>query len=211
MGIDNKLWRVFAAIVLSGAPSVASYLYEQPSEAGHISGGYSLTSTALPQPRYAKLAEINASRVQELWRDTSKFVDWEKFERLVKRLSRARVAADAVDAHLDYGIIAESVLTHSDSQQSEISHRVSLRAAWLLGDSPSSRKKVADRAKRLYRFRSSAAHKGRLPTAKGNEGWLEQDREDADNLCTELLLATLRLGEFQSDWDSLVYGQSGAG
>jgi hypothetical protein len=101
------------------------------------------------------------------------------------------------------GIAAEIALMHDQgSDNSEITHKIGNRAAWLLGREHSEREVIIDEMKKLYRARSQAVHRGKLSSSS------TIDLAAADRLVTRALIAILERGRFP-DWNSLTMGGSG--
>lgn len=205
-GYDNgstELTKAFAAIVACGIAVEQGAKFWQYTEPGYpqFSSAISL-STRRPNLR-SMWFEIDAKKVATYFDLAERFAQWPNLARLISRLGRARVSHDHVDSHIDYGIIAESLLTHSDGQTSEIAHRLSTRAAWFLGEDADGRRIIAEQVRKLYRWRSNAAHAGVLSSK-----WSPDDRLRADEICTALIRKTLERGAFvnAADWPAIIFG-----
>lgn len=143
---------------------------------------------------------IEAKGVEHAYRLLMAFQDLDALGRSIDRLGRSRMARSDVDRVIDLGMAAEIALMHDMSpSNTEISHKISTRVAWLLGSEPAKRVAIAKGMRELYNARSSAVHSGKLST----KSYL--DVADADRLVSEALLAILAHGSFP-DWNALTLG-----
>lgn len=95
------------------------------------------------------------------------FREVESLARAIDRLGRARLAINEVDRALELGMAAEIALMHDDgTSNTEIAHKISGRAAWLIGCNAEERGAIFTRMKRLYEARSQAVHKGALSSSR---------------------------------------------
>lgn len=78
----------------------------------------------------------------------------------LNRLNYALLRKSIVDRVIELGIAIESLFIN-DNQKNELTYRLSIRAAFLLGDD-NNRSEIADLFKKLYDHRSSAVHGGSL-------------------------------------------------
>lgn len=86
---------------------------------------------------------------------------WLAFRLAVQRVSRSRILeAEEADRALDLGLALEMLTTFKDDAKGEISFRVATRAALLIGGSSADKVSYFSTAKKLYDFRSKAAHTG---------------------------------------------------
>lgn len=81
---------------------------------------------------------------------------------------------DFADAAIDLGIALESLLVRPD-ESSEITYRLSMRGAALLGATPDDRVELKKRLAKIYSMRSSAAHRGGVPHKIKGSGGGESD------------------------------------
>lgn len=97
---------------------------------------------------------------------------------------------------------------HAD-QKTEISFKMRLRAAWLLGETSDQRSKISLLVRDIYSLRSSAVHGGALHTSKKK---MVPDKEIAellwqgDALCVTIIEKILARGEGWPDWNDTVLG-----
>jgi hypothetical protein len=81
----------------------------------------------------------------------------------IDRLNLAAGNLDVVDIAIDLGISLEALLLHQMGRdRGELSYRLRLRGAALLGGTVADRKATYDVLNRMYGYRSAAAHTGRL-------------------------------------------------
>jgi len=74
-----------------------------------------------------------------------------------------------VDSAIDLGIILESLFLPDAS--AELSYRLKVRAAKLLGATPNERQELAKQLARIYDIRSTAVHTGELPARPNLQGF----------------------------------------
>lgn len=92
---------------------------------------------------------------------------------------------------------------HGDtSGNTEITHKIGSRAAWLLGQNAEERATIFGEIKALYHARSKAVHEGTLPKKS------KVDLNEADRLVTQILNAIAARGRFPS-WSNLTMGGQG--
>ena len=145
---------------------------------------------------------VEAAVVKRAFELLGEFRDVEVLMRAIDRLGRARLAPLQVDRALELGIAAEIVLMHDHSSaNTEISHKIGSRAAWLLGRDPGERKAIFVEMKKLYKARSKAVHSGTLAPESTEE------LNAADRLVARTLSTILKRGGFP-DWNSLTMGDS---
>ncbi|MDP3553077.1 HEPN domain-containing protein [Methylocystis sp.] len=146
---------------------------------------------------------VEAAAVMRAFQLLGRFQGGESLARAIDRLSRARLAASPVDRALELGIAAEIALMHDKgADNSEITHKISSRAAWLLGRDSSEREAVFREMKALYGARSRAVHRGEFSSKS------ILDLAAADRLVTRALTSILERGRFPN-WDSLTMGGDG--
>jgi hypothetical protein len=146
---------------------------------------------------------VEAAAVMRAFQLLGRFQGAESLARAIDRLGRSRLAASPVDRALELGIAAEIALMHDNgSDNSEITHKLGSRAAWLLGRDSSDREAVFREMKALYGARSRAVHRGELSSKS------TLDLAAADRLVTSALTSILERGCFPN-WDSLTMGGDG--
>jgi len=143
---------------------------------------------------------LDLDLVDEFYSSLATFTELAVISRAIDRLGSSRTSADPVNRALDLGMAAEIVLMHDNSgSNAEITHKISSRAAWLLGTDPETRSGISRAMKELYATRSKAVHEGVLPTRRA------ADLDAADRLVLSVLQALVRRGEFP-DWNNLTLG-----
>lgn len=144
-----------------------------------------------------------AAAVKRAYDQLASFVEIESLARAIDRLGRARMARSPVDQALELGIAAEIALMHGDSSSNtEITHKIGSRAAWLLGEDAEGRATVFGDIKALYHARSKAVHEGTLPKKS------KVDLNAADRLVAQILNAIAARNRFPN-WSSLTMGGEG--
>ncbi len=143
---------------------------------------------------------VEAARVKHAFEAIAAFKNVESLARSIDRLGRSRLSRSEVDRVIDLGMAAEIALMHDlSSSNTEISHKISSRAAWLLGSEPEDRGAIFREMRELYNARSTAVHSGKLSSKSRLE------IENADRLVSKVLLAILEHGSFP-DWNGLTLG-----
>ena len=164
-------------------------------------GGTTSTRPLAAQPVVAFPADMKT--IRRCFDQLAVFSEGDSLTRAIDRLGRSRLAVHPVDRALDLGMAAEIVLMHDHgTSNTEITHKIGSRAAWLLGKDATERATIFDEMKRLYSARSNAVHRGVLsPKAK-------VDLDLADRLVARVAQAILERGSFP-DWASLTMGGEG--
>lgn len=131
----------------------------------------------------------------------------------IEKLKSARCRASNEEKVIDYGTFLEMLLTRGDNSTGEISLRIAMRAAWLLGETFAERKAYFDLAKKVYSLRSRAVHDGTLQNDKKFKD-LSYDQKNAffkevDYFCCEIALEVMKRKAFPK-WDSLTLGLGAA-
>lgn len=116
------------------------------------------------------------------------------------RLGRAGREHDFADRAIDLGIALESLLL-ADSDSGELSFRLSLRGAWLIGNDDVQRLEIQKALKKLYALRSRAAHAGTIERSTENRTTIDR----ATEVCMALIRKVIEL-QWDIDWERLVVG-----
>lgn len=141
--------------------------------------------------------------IQRAFGQLAAFAEGDSLTRAIDRLGRSRLAVHPVDRALDLGMAAEIMLMHDNgTSNTEITHKIASRAAWLLGADANERATIFDEMKHLYKARSDAVHSGALPPKS------KVDLDLADQLVARVVQAILERGSFP-DWTSLTMGGEG--
>ncbi len=119
----------------------------------------------------------------------------------LQRLNQALRRRSLTDRAIDLGIALESLLL--EGVRDELSFRLRIRGAWLLGRTPQERDAIMRSLRDVYECRSTAVHEGHL-------GRTIRRRDVSEVLATgaaiaaQVIIAIARHG--WPDWDSLVLG-----
>lgn len=193
------------ALVLSGSVAIripAKFRISQtpgyPYQRNHVDTLEGETAIAIgPNP--------DLGLVRSLIGQLGKFADSRPIDIAVKRINRARSAANDTDAAIDYGIALEVTLMYGDAAANqEISNKLGIRAGWLLGADLDHRLNIKTKVSKLYSARSDAAHRGYLR----DETQKKFIKSEADGLIVQCLLKVLEMGRFP-DWTKLQFGDAG--
>lgn len=195
--------RVRLACILAGCGAVELPLsFVEPDPGSLFAGGGSVAArpiAASPLVSYP----VEAAAVKSAFDALATFAEFESLARAIDRLGRARLARTPVDQALELGIAAEIALMHGgSSSNTEVTHKMSSRAAWLLGRDPEERASVFGQCKALYHARSKAVHEGLLPKRS------TIDLAQADAFVTRTLNAIAERGRFPK-WSTLTMGGAG--
>jgi hypothetical protein len=87
----------------------------------------------------------------------------ERFTRILERFSQAKRRNQIEDKILDLAISLEMALLEGTSRE-QLSLSFRLRGSWFLCDNFTERKRIYDKLRDLYNFRSKVAHCGKLET-----------------------------------------------
>jgi hypothetical protein len=167
-----------------------------------MSGGSSL-STFQSSPFISRIAvdpsPLDVQILQDLLKKWSAASE-ETREALRVSIDRGCSAALSVDesaAALDQGISFETILMHGQNNNtSEITYRISVRAAKLIGGSPEYQYRVFKLVKGLYRLRSKIAHGGKHDFSQAERN----DLDDGRKLYVQVVRKILEVGRFP-EWE----------
>ena len=133
----------------------------------------------------------------------------EKYTRLdlcIARWLRSKQATAKEDQLVELRIALELVLLADDKGAvGEKRHRLSMRGAWLLGETFEERKMSFARLRQVYDFASSVLHAGSLKKKKDTEELATAIRE-AQDLCRAAILLIAR-ARTMPDWSDVVLGK----
>ena len=94
----------------------------------------------------------------------------------------------------------------------ELSHRLSLRGAWLGGDDVGSRDRIFRLLRELYKLRSAAVHKGDLGHLKKRSKKAPADvLEQGLTVCAELIRTAINKGRVIQNWPTILLGGDAPG
>ena len=117
------------------------------------------------------------------------------------RLGRAGRERDFADRAIDLGIALESLLLHDIENHGELSFRLSLRGAWLIGTTDTERLEIQRSLKRLYDLRSRAVHSGFIEQSTDTGSTIGR----ATEICRALIRRLIEL-KCEIDWQKAVVG-----
>lgn len=195
----RKRLRLACLLASVGAVELPISAVQPDRDSCFVSGAVSLTGRPFtPHPLVS--FPIVASEVATLFEQLGRFSEVDSLARAIDRLGRSRLAVTDVDKALELGMAAEIALMHDHStSNTEITHKIGSRAAWLLGESAAERALIFDEMKHLYQARSVAVHSGALSSRS------KVDLMAADRLVTRALAAIAAHGRFP-DWHALTMG-----
>ena len=111
---------------------------------------------------------------------------------VLDRLNASKRRGNTVDRAIELGVAMEALLLRfSGEDRSELSFRLSTRAAWILGTSAESRRETYDLFRMLYDARSRAVHNGALPAKLQNRDVGDSLRRGCEEVAA-LIIHTLR-------------------
>src|SRR5262249_15576643 len=117
------------------------------------------------------------------------------------RLGRAGRERDFADRAIDLGIALESLLLHDIDHHGELSFRLSLRGAWLIGSSSAERLEIQRSLKKLYELRSRAVHLGFVKWNASTRATIDE----ATAICRTLIRRLIDV-RCDVDWHNVVVG-----
>ena len=174
-----------------------------------ISGGVSFNDPGWRSGAAAPY-DIDPERVRNIVTSYQKFGgDRKPLDTAMLRLAEAWRGWHREERAIDLGISLEAVLTYTPDGQpddnNEISYKLGVRASWLIGANPADRMAVFRKIRRLYRFRSQAAHSGKVKTKPETWRALDEEIEAGIALAGQIVLAVLARGAWPN-WYELVLG-----
>lgn len=202
--LDDRLHTaelVRAAFLLNGSTAVeVSTRTSLPVGDRFLSGWPGMRMGSFSRGNPIHTAMFKADEVFETYEALASFANSESLLRGIDRLARSRSNVFPDDKALDLGIGAEILLMHGgDQSNAEITNKLALRSAWLLGKTADERLEISRSARALYKARSKVAHSGRLADPA------KFDAAGAEELVGDLARKILRNGEFP-DWEKLCVG-----
>jgi hypothetical protein len=124
------------------------------------------------------------------------------------RLRRARRGMHSEDRAIDLGIALEILLSGGLNGNQELTHRLSVRGAWVLGQNPGERLDTMKALRSLYDMRSTAVHTGRISSPikyAGRKISVFEAPDEGARLCNDLIKTIVARGEWPS-WDNVIMG-----
>lgn len=124
------------------------------------------------------------------------------------RLRRSGRGMHPEDQAIDLGVALEVLLSGNLNSTQELSHRLAMRGAWLLGSDPDKRLTMAGNLKSIYDMRSKAVHTGRVSGKfkfNGKKLVAFEALEAGRELCNSMLLEIIHKREWPN-WDLITFG-----
>lgn len=133
----------------------------------------------------------------------------EKLRIPIDKWIQSKVSGNSVDKMIDLGIAFEAFYLSNIESPTELAFRLRLHAASYLGKDKEDRKVLMKEFQKIYDWRSSAVHTGKLPNKKKKIPFtpeeVEKFIERAQDLCRESIMKVLENGRFPN-WNSLILG-----
>ena len=154
---------------------------------------------------------IDPERTRSLVCNYQKFCpsDRRAIDTALARLAQAWGGWYREERAIDLGIALESALMGGpgipSNNKSEITYKLGVRAAWLIGADSKERKEVFQKIRQLYDFRSNAAHLGEVKTKPDTWQQVDEKIEAGIVLAGRIVAAILARAEWPN-WDDLVLG-----
>jgi hypothetical protein len=171
---------------------------------------------AYTEPRWgnsaAAMHEIDAECVRATVLSYNNFKgSKDSLDTALERLASASGGWRREDRVTDLGIALESALMYAPSanlnDNNEISYKLGTRAAWLMGIDPANRLAIFKQIRRLYGFRSQAAHSGKVKVTATNWQAIDDEIEQGITLGRSMVVALMKRGGWPN-WDNLVMGET---
>jgi hypothetical protein len=125
---------------------------------------------------------------------------------VMQRLIRAMRRVTQVDAAIDLGIALEALyLSDMQDDRGELSFRLRIRSARLLGVTEADRKRISDLMRDIYGLRSIAVHTGAVPDAVSRNRPVQQVLQQGFCLAAETAGRFILRGE--PSWDKVIFGE----
>jgi hypothetical protein len=122
----------------------------------------------------------------------------------LNRLNQAIRRMQTVDSAIELGIALEALFFDAGKKSSELSFKLRLRGAWLLGATSERRKEIMATLNDLYECRSGAIHSGTLEGIKTSKPKDELLKEGY-GLVAQAIESIVHRGRFPN-WNELVLG-----
>jgi hypothetical protein len=169
-----------------------------------MAGGMTSGWQSSPRERFRQEIEVPREKVEAIG-EAYFSLDLQKRAKFLRipldRLGRAGREYDFADRAIDLGIALESLLLHDIGDRGELSFRLSLRGAWLIGGSSKERLEIQKALRALYDLRSRAVHSGVVDRIAENQNTIT----DATEICKMLIRKIIEL-KCEVDWPRIVVG-----
>ena len=124
----------------------------------------------------------------------------------IDRWIKSKAEQSSVDAFIDLGIALESLYLQDIGNQSELSFRLRLRAAWYLAKDHAGRETIMRDLRDVYDLRSKAVHTGDIGSYRDALALLTTGRQ----ICRQSIVKVIFNCGFPN-WHQLVLGEAGVG
>lgn len=166
-------------------------------------GGGHFTPSLLHERHSVPVSEANIKEAMSLYhaRKTLKPKVAMKLKVPIDRWINSKAKGNTVDAFIDLGIALESLFLEDIQNSGEFRFRLSLRAAWYLGENMEKRQSLMREFRKIYDLRSSAVHTGDIASDESTPEFTQR----AQDLCRQSIVKVIDQGQFP-DWNRLVLG-----
>jgi len=153
-----------------------------------------------------KLDENDTEKARTIFRAISGIDDNLKTRLAIplNRLNQAIRRMQTVDSAIELGIALEALFFDDGTKSSELSFKLRLRGAWLLGATPERRREIMKTLEELYDCRSAAIHSGKLDGIK-IRGQKDDLLKEGYSLVAQAVESIIQKGSFPN-WNELVLG-----
>jgi len=184
------------------------WLYCWPNSAGdHTLEPFDLIPTEV----------TNISFTEDMLQVFNKFLSLDttikkKLELPLERLCYSIIRKDLINQVIELGIAIESLFI-SDDSKNELTYKIQIRAAFLLGKNATKKIEIANLFKELYTYRSKAVHGAQLPNKKTQE--IKNNINMGQKYLCEAIIKLINLDNKEEKilsknfWDNLIYCNRG--
>ena len=134
----------------------------------------------------------------------------EKLEIPIVRWIKSKTSRARQDKIIDLVIALEALYLSDRDGNSELSFQFRLRASWHLGKDQAHRKELMKDFRKIYDWRSTLVHTGKLPNKTKRTSYTPEEIEafiaKAQDLCRDSIMKILEDGKFP-DWNDLILGE----
>jgi len=200
--------RQWLTLVGPSCPLLLAYWWE-PEEWVPLAGMTGSISSQIQDVMHGpgrKFDEKDIEKAKEIFGVISTIGDDLKMKLAIplNRLNQAIRRMQTIDSAIELGIALEALFFDAGQKSSELSFKLRLRGAWLLGATPERRKEIMATLDDLYECRSSAIHSGTLEGIKTRKPKDELLKEGCC-LIAQAIELIARKGCFPN-WNELVLG-----
>ncbi|MCY3860328.1 MAG: HEPN domain-containing protein [Gammaproteobacteria bacterium] len=130
---------------------------------------------------------------------------WEKLRIPIDRWAKSMAEDEPIDQIIDLGIALEAL--YVPVGRSEVRYRLSLHAAWHLGNDKNHRHELYKEFQQFYDARSDAVHTGKLRGKRSKASFdVEKFTSRAQDLCWQGIDKVIDAGDIP-DWQDLIMGE----